>query len=248
MPKPADAPKVEGEKVKLQKRHLVQAAADRLRDLILAAEPDTQIGSLNEVARELGVGIVTVQQAARILEHEGLLEVRRGPGGGYYGKRPDEAALERSIAAYIRVHPAAFKEVSEIVSLLDCELIPAAARCTDEVLRAALRGLAARVETSDTAQARIALEQELHNTLYKMVNRPLIELLTRVTSQLQRSQPAPPLFSGPEGVAAWKAGRSRILQAVLAQDEELARFEAVRYRQGLIARLRRLRGEGPAAV
>jgi DNA-binding IscR family transcriptional regulator len=36
---------------------------------------------------------VTVQQAARVLEHEGLLAVRRGPGGGYYGTRPDEAAL-----------------------------------------------------------------------------------------------------------------------------------------------------------
>jgi DNA-binding FadR family transcriptional regulator len=237
-----------GEKVKLQKRHLVQATAERLRDRVLAAEPDVQIGSLSELAHDLGVGIVTVQQAARILEHEGLLAVRRGPGGGYYGKRPDEAALERSVAAYIRVHPAAFKEVSEIVSLLDCELIPAAARCTDEALRETLRGLAARVDVSDTAEARIALEQELHNTLYKMVNRPLIELLTRVTTQLQRSQPGQPLFSGPEGVAAWKAGRSRILQAVLDQDEELARFEAARYHQGLTARLRRMHGEGPAAV
>jgi hypothetical protein len=116
--------------------------------------------------------------------------VRRGPGGGYYGKRPDEAALERSVAAYIRVHPAALKEVSEIVSLLDCELIPAAARCTDEALRQTLRGLAGRVDACDTAEARIALEQELHNTLYQMVNRPLIELLTRVTTQLQRSPPA----------------------------------------------------------
>jgi GntR family transcriptional repressor for pyruvate dehydrogenase complex len=241
MPEPAEPPK-------LQKRQLVQAIADRLRDLVLAAEPDTQIGSLNDLAQQLGVGIVTVQQAARILEHEGLLTVRRGPGGGYYGRRPDEAALERSVAAYMRVHPAASKEVSEIVSLLDCELMPAAARCTDEALRATLRRLAAQVEVSDTPQARIDLEQELHNTLYKMVDRPLIELLARVTNQLHRSQPAPLLFPGPEGVAAWKAGRGRILQAVLDQDEELARFEATRYRQGLIARLRRLHGEGPAAV
>lgn len=237
-----------GGEPKMQKRHLVQAAADRLRDLILAAEPDAQIGSLHEVARQLGVGIVSVQQAARILEHEGLLEVRRGPGGGYYGKRPDEAALERSVAAYIRVHPAASKEVSEIVSLLDCELIPTAARCSDEDLRETLRGLAARVDSCDTPEARIDFEGELHDTLYRMVNRPLIELLARVTSQLQRSQPPPMLFKGEEGVAAWKAARRRILQAVLDQDEELARFEATRYRQGLMARLRRHRGEGPTAV
>lgn len=233
---------------RLQRRHLVPATAARLREMILEREPDALLGSLTEIAQQLGVGIVTVQQAARILEHEGLLEVRRGPGGGYYGKRPDEAALERSVAAYIQVHPSAAQEVSEIVSLLLCELIPAAARCKDEPLREALRQLLARIDGADTPQARVAIEQELHNLLYKMVNRPLIELLTRVTTQLQLSQPLPMLFRGEEGIAAWKAGRRRVLQAVLDQDEELARFEAVRYRTGMMARLKRHRGEGPAAV
>src|SRR6266481_2517902 len=95
---------------KLPRRQIVQAAAAKLRDVILAREPGTQIGSLNEVAELLGVGIVTVQQAARILEHEGLLAVRRGPGGGYYGTRPDEASLERSLAAYMRVHGFGYRE------------------------------------------------------------------------------------------------------------------------------------------
>jgi DNA-binding FadR family transcriptional regulator len=233
---------------RLQRRHLVPATAARLREMILEREPDALLGSLTEIAQQLGVGIVTVQQAARILEHEGLLEVRRGPGGGYYGKRPDEAALERSVAAYIQVHPEAAQEVSEIVSLLLCELIPAAARCKDETLREALRELLGQVEGADTPEERVAIEQELHNLLYRMVNRPLIELLTRVTTQLQRSQPLPMLFRGEDGVAAWKGARRRVLQAMLDRDEELARFEAVRYRQALMARLKRHRGEGPAAV
>src|SRR5688500_6419052 len=75
---------------KTQRRQLVKAAAAQLRDIILEREPGANIGSLKEVAQMLGVGIVTVQQAARILEHEGLLAVRRGPGGGYHGTRPDE--------------------------------------------------------------------------------------------------------------------------------------------------------------
>ena len=245
MPKTADEGAIPG---RLPPRHLVQATAARLRDIILAHEPDAQIGSLNEVAQLLGVGVVTVQQAARVLEHEGLLAVRRGPGGGYYGKRPDEAALERSVAAYVRVHPAALQEVSEIVSLLDCELIPAAARCNDETQHAALRALSERVESSDTPELRIALENDLHDILYRMGNRPLIELLARVTGRLQRNQGAPPVFPGEEGVAAWKDGRQRILQAILNRDEALARFEATRYRQALVARLRRARGEAPSEV
>src|SRR3546814_1757416 len=85
--------------------------------MILDCEPDTQIGSLPEIAQTLGVGIVTVQQAARILEHEGLLAVRRGPGGGYYGKRPDAGALQRALAAYMRVHRSE-EHTSEIQSLM----------------------------------------------------------------------------------------------------------------------------------
>jgi DNA-binding transcriptional regulator YhcF (GntR family) len=56
-------------------------------------EPGTHIRSLRDLAKALGVGIVTVQQVAQVLEHEGFLVVRRGHDGGYYGARPDEAAL-----------------------------------------------------------------------------------------------------------------------------------------------------------
>jgi hypothetical protein len=53
------------------------------------------------------------------------------------------------------------------------------------------------------------------------------------------------IFTGEEGVAAWKAGRRRILQAVLEGDEELARFEAERYRRRLLSRFRELEDSTP---
>lgn len=95
VPEEKPAPVRKARNGKLQKRDLVQVAAAKMRDMILAQAPDVQIGSLRELALALGVGIVTVQQAARILEHEGLLKVRRGPGGGYYGARHRAETLER---------------------------------------------------------------------------------------------------------------------------------------------------------
>ena len=232
-----------GQAARERGRPLVQAAADKLRDLILSQPEGAQIGSLNEVAQTLGVGIVTVQQAARILEHEGLLEVRRGPGGGYYGARPDDAALERSVATYLRVHGSAYREILEMMSLLDTELMPSAARCQDEGLRQELRVLLGRIEAADAPEDRIGVEEELHNIVFRMVDRPLFELLARVTTQVSRAQSAPLLFPGDEGVAAWKTGRRRIVQAILDQDVGLALFEAVRYRQGVLSRLSAARGE-----
>jgi len=222
-----------------QKKRLVQETAARLRDIILAHEPDAQIGSLGDLSQQLGVGIVTVQQAARILEHEGLLVVRRGPGGGYYGKRPDEAALERSLAAFLRVHGFGYLEAFEMITLLDCDIFPAAARCEDESMRTAVLKLSHRIETCATPEQRIAFEDELRQLLFRMVPRPLMEFVVRATSRIYRAaQISDTLFVGSEGVTAWKAGRRRMLEAVLNRDEELAGFEAARYRKDVMARIR----------
>lgn len=224
---------------KTERRQLVKNTAAKLRDLILSREVGTNIGSLKDVAQMLGVGIVTVQQAARILEHEGLLAVRRGPGGGYYGTRPDEAALERGFAAYLRVHGFSDRESQQLLALLDCELMPAAARCRDEKLLQVIAELRDRVERCDTAELRVELETQLRHTLFKMVSQPLIEFVVRVTGRLYTHPRSVMLFGDKEGVAVWKAGRRRILNAILQHDDELARFEAERYRKEVLVRLQR---------
>jgi DNA-binding FadR family transcriptional regulator len=227
---------------KRQKRLLVQQAAAQLRDMILAREPDTQIGSLNEIAQMLGVGIVTVQQAARVLEHEGLLAVRRGPGGGYYGKRPDAGALQRALAAYLRVHGLGYRDGLEMSLLMDCEIIPAAARCQDVALRRAMSALLVHVDSCDTIENRAALETQLRNLLHQMASHPLAEFLLRVTASFYHAEPASdrddPVFATSDAVAIWKTGKHRMMQAIADGDEERAQFEAERYRKQVLALLR----------
>lgn len=208
------------------KRNLVSETADALREQVFASEPGDLLGSLQDLAKGLGVGIVTLQQAARLLEHEGLLEARRGPGGGYYGTRPDEAALERSIAVYLRTHPASFGEALNITSLLFNEICAAAAGCEDADLRAELAALAARIETSESETDRGGFEADFQDLLFRMVRWPLFELLTQVTLRFAGTRDARVIDE--QALAAWKAGRHRIIAAILAGDGELARFEAER--------------------
>jgi GntR family transcriptional regulator, transcriptional repressor for pyruvate dehydrogenase complex len=225
--------------VRAERRDLVRTVAAKLRELILAREPGAQIGSLSEVSELLDVGIVTVQQAARVLEHEGLLAVRRGPGGGYYGARPDDAALERALATYLRVHCSVHSEAREIVTLMDCELAPAAAHCNDEKLRAELRVLSDRLSECDTAQSRVDWEQQFRGHLFRMVDRPLFELISRVAMQVYNTSHLTPVYEGKTGIAAWRLEHGRIIAAILTQDQNLARFEMVRHRQEFLRRLGR---------
>jgi GntR family transcriptional repressor for pyruvate dehydrogenase complex len=235
------APKIK-EMVTLQAQRLVSATAQKMRDLILDHAPDALIGSLPELAKLLDVGIATVQQAARVLEHEGLLSVRRGPGGGYFGRRPDALALERSLAAYLRVRRCDDYEPLKMMTLLDCELMPAAAHCMEVRLLDELRSLKVRVDRCFSGEERIAFEDDLHAILFKMVDQPLIELLAQVSIRFYRSRPIPQIFEGEEGLRAWRQWRHQIIDAILSQDPELARFEAERHRRKLLQRLERERG------
>lgn len=216
---------------KQPKSSLVAEVADRLRELVLAKPPGAQIGSLTEVVAELGVGLVTVQQAARILEHEGLLSVRRGPGGGYYGTRPDDAAIERAFATYMRIHDIGYREAFELAVLLDCEIIQTAARSLQGTQSAPIAGLIAQLENCHTAHECIQFEADFRETLLRLFERPLLELLARVAMQLYKTQSDPELFVTANALADWKRGRLAILQAIAQGDEELAAFEANRFRQ-----------------
>lgn len=216
------------------RRQLVQVTAERMRERILAEAEGKQIGSLPDLARDFGVGIVTVQQAARILEHEGLLEVRRGPGGGYFGRRPDAASLERLLAAYMRTEPASWEEALDMTSLLFNELCGAAAGCSDHTRQDDLRAFAHRLALADGDGDVAEGELEFQDLLFRMVNRPLFELLTRVTLRYSQNRPDAPAVRGAFGAGEWKSGRLRIIDAILRQDAELARFEADRSNRRIV--------------
>lgn len=222
-------------------QNLVAKTIDVLRERIFMLEPGALIGSLHELARSLEVGIVTLQQVARVLEHEGLLEVRRGPGGGYFGVRPDEVALERALHSYMRMNPATFEEALDMTSLLFNELATAAALCTDKALRDELRTLVERLPAL-TNQEIASFESEFQELLFRMVRRPLFEMLTRVTLQYSTSQQSRRIHQFGAGMVHWREGRSRIIDAILANDAELTKFEANRQNRAMVmAHLKQVR-------
>ncbi len=214
---------------------LVQKTTNALRQRILASPAGEQIGSLPELARDLEVGIVTIQQAARILEHEGLLEVRRGPGGGYYGKRPQMADMERMLGAYLCGAPGSWREILDITSLLFNRLCAAAARSHDEVLHSQLQQLRTRIARCFSLDDLGDLESRLQEILFQMVNQPLFELLTRVALGSARDAERDDAATGTFNLSIWREGRLRIIDAIASQDPALAHFEADRQNRQVLS-------------
>ncbi|HEX7858549.1 MAG TPA: FCD domain-containing protein [Sphingobium sp.] len=198
--------------------------------MILAREPGTAIGSLPDIATALGVGIVTIRQAARVLEHEGFLKVRRGNGGGFFGARPDAAAIGRTVGGFLEIARSHEREAIEIMTLLDCDLMAAAAQATDETLRAKLQAHARKIDACDTPEQRAAFVEAMHDIVFKMVDRPLMEMMARMSMQHYATRTGFPIYEGTEGTERWKQDRHAIIYAILRRDPDLARFEAQRRR------------------
>jgi GntR family transcriptional repressor for pyruvate dehydrogenase complex len=112
---------VEGTTVK---RVTITSAARQTADLIAehilayeGDEPEWLLGSEDELMSQLGVGRPTIRQAARLLEQQQLLEVRRGINGGLFGRRPSSEGVSANARVFLKSEHTTFRQ------LLQAELV-----------------------------------------------------------------------------------------------------------------------------
>jgi GntR family transcriptional regulator, transcriptional repressor for pyruvate dehydrogenase complex len=97
-----------------------------LREKILKGDllEGVELPSERELGGQAGVSRATVREALRILESEGLIEIRLGRRGGSSVRRPSSAAIERSVGIFIRGKRIRLQSVLETRGAIE----PAAAR------------------------------------------------------------------------------------------------------------------------
>jgi DNA-binding FadR family transcriptional regulator len=123
-------------------RSAPREAADILREEILRhADDDVEwlLGSEDDIIEMLGVSRPTLRQAARMLEQEQLLVVRRGIGGGLFGRRPTAEAVSHTTSVYLRSQGATYRDLISTQRILATECARLAARSPDREAREALR-------------------------------------------------------------------------------------------------------------
>src|SRR2546422_3655014 len=85
----------------------VDATVHVLRDEILDRPDGDWLGSEDHLLERLGISRPTLRQAARVLEAEELLVVKRGLNGGLFARRPSTDAVARIASIYLRTEPTA---------------------------------------------------------------------------------------------------------------------------------------------
>ena len=114
-----------------------------LRQAIFEGElkPGDKLPTEERIARDLKVSKVTVREALRQMESEGLIKKRRGLRGGSFVARPNHAKIGELILTYIRWAAITPEHLAEFRMLLEPMLAALAARNRTEEDLAAIKDI-----------------------------------------------------------------------------------------------------------
>lgn len=213
----------------------IDAAAARLRETVLAAKEGDFLGSEESLQTLLGVSRATVRQAARLLEREGLLRVRRGINGGYFGARPDIDTIETAVGTYLELLNVEADDLVRIASVLWVEVIHKAAGLNSP----AVRDLAAHYDRQVRAMPADAsfqfvteLERDFRSALFNLIGSRYIELIFQINMSFanRRFPTSPSERDGtPEHSAFlgdWRNAKLMELAAIIDGDQALGAIAA----------------------
>jgi GntR family transcriptional regulator, transcriptional repressor for pyruvate dehydrogenase complex len=208
---------------------------DRIKAAIRggALVPGDQLPPERDLTQQLGVSRVSVRDALRMLEANGLIEVKVGARGGAFVTAPAPKLVGEGLADMLLladVDPAQVTEARMIFELGILDL--ACERATDEDV-AALHEICDR---ADAAPYDPSLSAEFHTQLARCTHNEAIALLAEslpLVSTLQRAREADPV-AGVQGVLEHRA----ISVAVGAGDAATARRIMTEHLARTAARLR----------
>jgi GntR family transcriptional repressor for pyruvate dehydrogenase complex len=160
-------------------------AADLVRDIVVG---DFLIGNHlppeAAMLEQYGVGRESLREALRLLEAQGLITIKRGPGGGPVVAGVDPRYLARTSALYFHLSGATYDEVMETWQVLESAVAAKVAGLHNrtEVRRALAPHL--RLPSSGVERDEFITGAGFHSTLAQLSGSRVLVLLLRAVSHM----------------------------------------------------------------
>jgi DNA-binding FadR family transcriptional regulator len=200
------------------------------------------IGSEADLLAEYGVSRAVLREAIRLLEHDHVAHMRRGPGGGLVVAEPDAAAVARTAALYLRYRHVDAAALFDARIALELSAVKSAAEHIDEKGIALLRETLSHEATLQEKGADSSALEDFHVVLAQLSGNPAIELFTNVVTKLCAAaflgsaalfEPAD-VRSVPRAILdELHAVHEGIVQAIVAGDVSLAQHRMLRHLQAM---------------
>jgi GntR family transcriptional regulator, transcriptional repressor for pyruvate dehydrogenase complex len=188
---------------------LATRTARNLANLSLAASPGSHLGAEDDLIARFGVSRPTLRQAAKLVERDRLISIRRGAQGGYYAERPDARDAIQSLARFLRMRGANLGHVIQVTRPVSEEAAVAAARHRSAADVEALQVFVATIDARDTPRELIAAE---------------VEMVLEIGYSFGLDERGSDLYADPDRRARTRAMQRSLCQAIIDGDADIARL------------------------
>jgi DNA-binding FadR family transcriptional regulator len=207
-------------------RNKAAHVAHLLLERIMAAKlkPGSSFATEAELVSQFNVSRPTLREGLRILESQGVLEVRPGPGGGIIVGKPSIDLLAHGLSVFLRLHEVPFVTVIKARELIEPALAyEAAVNGTDEDF-AELEASIARMKALNAQSEQEAFLEEnrvFHGVIARASGNKVLEIFWHTISILATGEQHGIRYSVGNQAHVIKA-HQRILEACRARDSDAA--------------------------
>lgn len=203
---------------------LASRTARALAGLSLAADPGDYLGAEDELLERFGVSRPTLRQAAKMVERDRLISIRRGTKGGYFAERPDARDAIQSLARFLRMRGASLGDVIQVTRPVSEEAAVAAARLRTDEDAERMQAFVDRIDGHDTARELIAAEVELARMIAQTSGNPVVEVVMEIGYSFGLDERGSDLYADSDRRERARAMQRSLCQAIIDGDADIARL------------------------
>ena len=183
--------------------------------------PGDRLATEAEMVAEYEVGRATVREALRVLEAQGVIEMRVGAGGGPFVARPDVSRLARPLSLLLRMSEVTLREVLDARLIIEPALAGQAARHREDSHVRALGKNQRAIESAARGAGFRQVNEEFHTLIADASgNRPLAALWSALAAVADGHEAG--VRYTPAARRGMVAAHRKIGEAIIARDAEEA--------------------------
>ena len=190
---------------------------DQIRDAVLSGKlkPGNRLASEKELADQFGVSKATMREAMRVLEVLGLIEIRKGLGGGIFIAEVGMRTTIHSIINFLHFQPVSIKEITTLRYLIEPTVAQiAASKITEKDIQNLKKILG---ENPSASVDEVSKEIGFHRYLARMAENTLLILIVDFVDNLLDSIKSKAKL-GPDFYRDVRKAHQQILDCLIKKD------------------------------
>lgn len=195
----------------------IDQITNELRAIALGTEPGSLIGTEDALTKRFGVSAPTLRKAIRQLEHEEVVDVRRGMRGGFFATRPSLQTATRVAGIFLGGHPESIDDAPRVFEALVPVLVDAVL-ASDRLNE--LQRFAEAPREPLPHQAYLRLVYEFSSLLHELADNLPLRLCLSILFQIGVSIIVEGKSLDPAGQSQHQQAQAALARALIAGDRD----------------------------